>query len=227
MKKFQLDEETRKKFGSYLKNLRSSTGLTTEAVGELTGIDRSDISRLEAGGRKVINPLYLKELAKLYKVSIFDLQERLGFIDSKTPIHEIKRNENTITLPIYGFASAGKGYINFDEEVKKIVLPKLNNKISKNSFCTIVKGESMEPYYNSGDIIVVNPDFCTEIELLNKKECVIDYDGERYLKRLLFDNGDLILRSYNEAYKDIMVPNERLNEVSCCGVVTMVLDMRV
>ena len=85
----------------------------------------------------------------------------------------------------------------------------------------------MEPYYNDGDIIVVNPDYCTEIESLNKKECVIDYNGERYLKRILFDNGDLILRSYNEAYKDITVPNERLNEVSCCGVVTMVLDMRV
>ncbi len=227
MQEFKINERKAKEFGEYIRGIRENLGYSTNKVEIDTGISKSDLSRIENGLRKNINPFYLKSLAKLYRRNVLEFHKKLDFIDEETTMYESPKDENTVTLPIYGFASAGKGYINFDEEVKEITLPKLNNKISKNSFCTIVKGESMEPYYNSGDIIVVNPDFCTEIELLNKKECVIDYDGERYLKRLLFDNGDLILRSYNEAYKDITVPNERLNEISCCGVVTMVLDMRV
>ncbi|MCP1226603.1 XRE family transcriptional regulator [Sebaldella sp. S0638] len=227
MQEFKINEKKAKEFGEYIRGIREKLGYSTNKVEIDTGISKSDLSRIENGLRKNINPFYLKSLAKLYRKNVLEFHKKLDFIDDETTMNEIPKDENSMILPIYGFASAGKGYINFDEEVKEIVLPKLNNKISKNSFCTIVKGESMEPYYNDGDIIVVNPDYCMEIELLNKKECVIDYDGERYLKRLLFDNGDLILRSYNEAYKDITVPNERLNEVSCCGVVTMVLDMRV
>ena len=154
-----------------------------------------------------------------------ELQKKIGFISEETVI--LKEKEDFLRLPMYGFASAGKGFINFDEEVSEIVLPKLNDKIGKNSFCTVVKGESMEPYYSDGDIIVVNPDYCGEIETLNKRECVVDYEGERFLKKLIFEKGDLILRSYNEAYIDIVVPNENLKEVKCCGVVTVALNVKI
>lgn len=223
MENFKIDEKKAKEFGEYLRNIREELRYSTNKVEIDTGISKSDLSRIENGLRKNINPFYLKILAKLYKKNVLDFQKKIGFIDNDVLLPE----GSTFTLPLYGFASAGKGYINFDEEVKEIILPKLDNRISKNSFCTIVKGDSMEPHYHDKDIIIINPDFCVEIESLNKKECVVDYEGERFLKKLLFDKGDLILKSYNEAYIDITVPNKKLAEVKCCGVVTMVLDMKI
>ena len=210
---------------------RRDKNLVREKVSELLKIEgieyaESSLTRFENGKIKNIRIEILNALC-----DILDIDKKEAFslagLDNKTILNEFSNEEDFIRVPLYRFTSAGKGYINFDEVVNKIVLPRLINKVDKNSFCVAVKGVLMIPYYNDGDIIVINPDYCAEIELLNEKECVIDYNGERSLKRLLFNNGDLILKSFNEAYKDIMVPNEKLNEVSCCGVVTMVLDMRV
>ena len=225
MSEFKISEKKAKEFGAYMRRIRENLGYSSNTVEYKTGILRSELSRIETGQRKVINPFYLKELAKLYNINVLELQKKIGFISEETVI--LKEKEDFLRLPMYGFVSAGKGFINFDEEVSEIVLPKLNDKIGKNSFCTVVKGESMEPYYSDGDIIVVNPDYCGEIETLNKRECVVDYEGERFLKKLIFEKGDLILRSYNEAYIDIVVPNENLKEVKCCGVVTVALNVKI
>ena len=211
-----------------LKRRRNDLGYSLRKVEDLLKLKgltytHTAIGKMENGRNENIDPIILKELSKIYNLNLEDMFRLAGYDDL---IIE-KRNEEVMHLPLYGFASAGKGYINFDEEVREIAMPKLNSEISKNSFCAIVSGESMQPFYSDKDIIVINPDFCTDIELLNKKECVVDYNGERFLKKLIFEKGNLILRSYNEAYVDIIVPNERLGEVKCCGVVIMVLDMRV
>lgn len=227
MQEFKISERKAKEFGRYIKNIRESLGYSTNKVEIDTGISKSDLSRIENGLRKHINPFYLKVLAKLYKKNVLEFQRKLGFIDDEATKFGISKGVDTLTLPVYGFMNVGKGYINFDEEVKEISLPKLNNKISESSFCVLVIGDLMNPYYNDGDILVVNPSFCTEIELLNEKECVINYNEEKCLKRLSFDKGDLILKPYNTAYKEIKVLNEHLKDIKCEGVVVLVLSIKV
>jgi SOS-response transcriptional repressor LexA len=62
-----------------------------------------------------------------------------------------------------------------------------------------VAGDSMEPRYHDGQIVWVHP-----CETLRSGEIgVFLYDGNAYLKRLILNRGQVLLRSLNTAYSDI------------------------
>jgi len=120
--------------------------------------------------------------------------------------------ESFVTIPLYGMASAGNGLIESEESnIEYINIPKLNGNVKKSDFATRVKGDSMEPYYHNGDIIVVDVSN-QDIRTLNGKEALIYYDDNKYLKLVYFEpgTGNLFLRSYNVAYSDIKVENKEL-----------------
>ena len=135
---------------------------------------------------------------------------------------------NFIQIPLYGMASAGNGLIESEESnIEYINIPKLNGNVKKSDFATRVKGDSMEPYYHNGDIIVVDVSN-QDIRTLNGKEALIYYDDNKYLKLVYFEpgTGNLFLRSYNVAYSDIKVENREVETLSCKGTVSMVISMR-
>ena len=136
--------------------------------------------------------------------------------------------ESFVTIPLYGMASAGNGLIESEESnIEYINIPKLNGNVKKSDFATRVKGDSMEPYYHNGDIIVVDVSN-QDIRTLNGKEALIYYDDNKYLKLVYFEpgTGNLFLRSYNVAYSDIKVENKEVETLSCKGTVSMVISMR-
>ena len=85
----------------------------------------------------------------------------------------------------------------------------------------------MKPYYYDGDIIVIDFSDYIDIRLLNGEEALIYYGEERYLKRVFFEEGtgNLILKSYNAAYSDIVIKNKDLDRVVCSGVISMVINI--
>jgi len=129
--------------------------------------------------------------------------------------------ESFVRIPLYGMASAGNGLIESEESnIEYINIPKLNGNVKKNDFATRVKGDSMEPYYHNGDIIVVDVSN-QDIRTLNGKEALIYYDDNKYLKLVYFEPG-----TYNAAYSDIKVENREVETLSCKGTVSMVISMR-
>ena len=223
-----------------LKEIRESRKNTYEEMGKILGVSHTYISEIEKGRRNVSKNMYNKMLEKfpLYKKRIEEayfnniVPDNLKNFERPTnqlPVSNIEKTEitNFIEIPLYGLASAGNGKINYDEEIEKIVLPKIYGTLSQNDFATRVSGDSMEPYYHHGDIVVIDVDD-VDIRALNGKEAVIDLGEERYLKRIIFEEytGKLILRSFNPAYADIVVSNHDVEEVRCLGTVSMVISMR-
>lgn len=108
-------------------------------------------------------------------------------------------------------ASAGTGTYLGPEEFETINV--LSEHVPRNiSFCVPVSGDSMEPYYYDGDMLIVS----TEKDLRIGDIGIFTLDNEGYVKKL--GKGELI--SLNPAYPPI-----RMNEsIVCNGKVIGVLD---
>lgn len=74
-----MDSQT---FGSYIKELRKERNLTTRQVELYSGVSSSYLSLIENDKRGIPSPAVLKKLAKVYKVSYYDLMHKAGHIDN-------------------------------------------------------------------------------------------------------------------------------------------------
>ena len=231
----------------FLKNFISTRELTLEYVAAKTNKTKSSISQYISGTK---NPSkdFIDSFLEAFKLTKEEREDFLLVAELGKTVYlkeEIKKYvkkdsskepsnvtdevfESFVTIPLYGMASAGNGLIESEESnIEYINIPKLNGNVKKSDFATRVKGDSMEPYYHNGDIIVVDVSN-QDIRTLNGKEALIYYDDNKYLKLVYFEpgTGNLFLRSYNVAYSDIKVENKEVETLSCKGTVSMVISMR-
>lgn len=233
--------------GEFLKNFISTRELTLEYVAAKTNKTKSSISQYISGTK---NPSkdFIDSFLEAFKLTKEEREDFLLVAELGKTVYlkeEIKKYikkdsskepsnvtdevfESFVRIPLYGMASAGNGLIESEESnIEYINIPKLNGNVKKSDFATRVKGDSMEPYYHNGDIIVVDVSN-QDIRTLNGKEALIYYDDNKYLKLVYFEpgTGNLFLRSYNVAYSDIKVENKEVETLSCKGTVSMVISMR-
>lgn len=233
--------------GEFLKNFISTRELTLEYVAAKTNKTKSSISQYISGTK---NPSkdFIDSFLEAFKLTKEEREDFLLVAELGKTVYlkeEIKKYvkkdsskepsnvtdevfESFVRIPLYGMASAGNGLIESEESnIEYINIPKLNGNVKKSDFATRVKGDSMEPYYHNGDIIVVDVSN-QDIRTLNGKEALIYYDDNKYLKLVYFEpgTGNLFLRSYNVAYSDIKVENREVETLSCKGTVSMVISMR-
>lgn len=92
-------------------------------------------------------------------------------------------------------ASAGNGQIVFDDTVvERITIPD-TPKYKRVAYAIGVNGNSMEPLYHDGDMLLIEPTVDMEIGEIG----IFIVDGEAYVKKL----GDKELISLNEDYSNI------------------------
>jgi phage repressor protein C with HTH and peptisase S24 domain len=81
-----------------------------------------------------------------------------------------------------------------------------------NAFAVRVVGDSMEPKFNEGDIVVFSP----AIEPKNGDDCFVRFTTphETTFKRVFFEKGDMIrLQPRNEKYPPTMVESKRISGI--------------
>lgn len=86
---------------------------------------------------------------------------------------------------------------------------------SEKTFVLRVKGPSMEPEYQEGDLIFVDP----EEEPAHNKDVVVRFEDsqEATFKRLVVDNGKYYLKAINPEWPKRYIPID--GEATLCGVV--------
>lgn len=96
--------------------------------------------------------------------------------------------------------SAGSGYLYGDNEVSTCYTNRTSFK--SYDFATKIKGDSMEPEYHDGDIILVKSGY----DNINGNIYVVDYAGESYVKKLYNDGDRFRLVSVNDRYPVKYIP---------------------
>ena len=140
------------------------------------------------GQRKVIT----------YAEKLRDEQEKR----KKAKINEV--SEKVVQLYGYDYydhaTSAGTGQYLNDVRVERIELP-----VDVDAdFVIPIKGDSMEPDYQDGDLIFIQ----TSVDLNDGVIGVFNYNGEAYIKQLVIDKEQAYLHSLNPEYKDMPITPE-------------------
>ena len=89
---FNISDKQAIELGKYLKKRREKLDYSTNYIEIHTGIDKANLSRIENGKKKKINPLYLKELAKILKLNQIEVFDEIGYIDDEY-LFETKKKE--------------------------------------------------------------------------------------------------------------------------------------
>ncbi|MBO7169887.1 MAG: helix-turn-helix domain-containing protein [Clostridia bacterium] len=117
--------------------------------------------------------------------------------------------EAVITLPLYLLpVSAGPGAV-LDSSDRATIDVRVSQAAERADFALRVSGDSMEPRFRSGDVLLVRQ----QPEVCFGELGIFIADGEGYFKRYMGDR----LHSLNPLYPDL--PLKGFHEFYCCGKV--------
>lgn len=129
-----------------------------------------------------------------------------------------KNNKSALTIPVIGLAQAGsQGY--FDEEGypkgdswDEVRFPDYNAQNNEGYYALEITGNSMEPLYRNGDILVISP----KSKVRNGDRVVIKTtEGEVMAKELVKQNASRIeIRSLNPDHENRKIP---ANDIAWMG----------
>ena len=135
-----------------LKQLREALGMNKNQLAVKLGIDNGNISRYESGKVKPNSDFYELLIRKFDNINLTWLISGEGemFLQKSVTIDKAKVR----SVPIYSLVYAGSPASQWDTDKAKeyMQLPSLTK--YKEAFGLIVKGDSMSPYINQGDVLI-------------------------------------------------------------------------
>lgn len=197
--------------------LCNKNGITPNAVCLALGLSPAAATKWRSGA--VPRDTTLLKISEYFGVTVDYL---LGNSEAPTPEPEIKGNATlldptkTRMVPVFESVSAGFGTIAQDLILEYMPLYIPSDSEAKDTICIKVKGDSMSPEIEDGDIIQVYK--TSDVE--NGNVAVVLVDGEEALvKTVYFKMASVELCSMNPAYPPITFKGAALSRVQIVGVV--------
>ena len=203
------------KVNEIIKRRRKELGLTLKDVAEKLGVSESLISRYESNDVKNMGIDKLIPLAEVLKTTptyLMGLEKEKKQEESNIDMNTVNNGDEFVMIPLYSSISAGYGSEEA-EFIEMIAIPGLKN--PQECFGVIVKGDSMEDKIDSGSIIIVRRDSMIE----NGQVGAFSYNEKSYVKQKKVYGNTVVLHSYNDKYKDLVV--EEAEEFKEYGKVVM------
>lgn len=188
-----------------IRKIREERGVSQEELANLLGVKRPVISKYENG----VTQLTQNILNKL--CDIFDLSADY-----------ILGRASAGKLPVLGTIRAGEPTISAENIDEYIDAGAEYTGGYYNYFALEVKGNSMEPAYRQGDIIIVKSQSSCDS---GKDAVVIVGDDEATLKRYFVAGDTIILQPLNPAYKQMVFTLEEAAKLPI-KIVGTVVELR-
>lgn len=171
-----------------LRILRKQRGISMKKLGEAVGVAESTISQYETGKREADYEMLLR-LSEYFNVSIDYLLRG----DSVTP----SPVQGGIRIPVLGRIPAGVPLEAIEDVIDWEDLSGDMTRGGKQYFALQIKGDSMEPEYLDGDVIIVLKQESAE----TGEDVVVMVNGyDATFKRLSKVEDGIILRPINPKY---------------------------
>lgn len=196
---------THKEIWQAIDRLADSFGYSPSGLAKKAGLDPTsfNVSKRVSPEGKPRWPT-TESIAKILSVTGASMNDFIGLIGKENDSKK-SRAKATRQIPVIGFAQAGrKGYFDEDgypagsgwDEVK---FPGSQDADSK-TYALKVTGNSMEPLYRAGDLIIVSPG--TRIRR-GDRVVVRTKNGEVMAKELVKQASKVELKSLNPDHKDV------------------------
>lgn len=203
--------------GERIRSARLHRGLTQQGLADRVGVSREAVrqwenDKVEPANRRLQIIAQKLDVKKAYLVG--DEQYKSRQLENE---NELSHQPLTGCVPLISWVQAGK----WSEVVDNLHpgeaedwIPTSKN-VGKNAFALRVMGDSMEPRFPAGAIVVVDPDK----EAVSGSLVVAKMGESATFKRLLKDAGRIWLRPENQQYPAMEVDKE----VQIIGVVRQVI----
>ncbi len=190
-----------------LKDYRNQMGLSLDELARLTGVPKSTLSRYENNPNQKMDIKIVFEIAKTLKIPRDVISK--SFFESL-----IVEKEETVKIPVVGRVCAGNGTIACEEILGHETV---ESKYSGDDyFCLQVKGNSMSPKIDNGDIVLVKKQEYVESGEL---AIVIVDDDDGLIKKVEYGKDSIKLISFNLYYPERIFGKDEMNRVKIIGKV--------
>lgn len=196
-------------FPQRLKQLRKEMGLSQKSLSEHLGVTQQAVGKWETG-RSSPDPATLARLAELLETSADYL---LGISEQPAEPATPSLPYGESPIPVIGTVRAGYGSLAFEEDygVEYACV-----KDPESYFYLVVKGDSMEPRIQDGDLALVHRQPTLENGDLG---VMVFGEGEGTLKKYIQRGNAVILQPFNPAYEEKVIRGEELNQLFIAGKV--------
>lgn len=179
-----------------IKTARKAAGLTQQQVADLLNIQQTSYARYEMGTREP-DTLTLSKLATIFNVSIDYLCRGDNDPSPIEPRIRKGKKKSYITIPVLGKIPAGIPFEAIQDILDYEDLAAEETKPGHSYFALKIKGNSMEPEYRDGDIIIIEQ----QPTCNSGDDCVVMVNGDdATFKRVKLSDKGLTLLPLNPDY---------------------------
>jgi repressor LexA len=211
------------KTGLAIAKRREEIGMTQDELAKIVGVSKASISRWESGDITNMRRDRIQKLANALNVSPLSLleEETKGLTDSfsQQSNAQLLPSEYIRMIPCFESASAGFGTDAQNRIIELIPIYIVNEQEAAETICITVRGDSMHPRIEDGDIVQVHKQDTAETG-----DIVVILDGdEAFVKRFIHGKNGVILESFNPAYPPMKFTKEESNRLRIVGVVKRII----
>ena len=200
-------------FWEIFSKLCSQRGKSPNAVAKELKISSGSVTNWKNG--TIPNNSALLKLANYFNVTVDYLLGKEDAIPTDTTGFTVDQS-NVKMIPIYETVSAGLGAAAEDTPTEYIPLCFDSAYEADNTSCIRVKGDSMAPIINNGDLVHVLKQDVVERGMM----AVVLVDDEGFVKYLDYGTGWIELVSQNQMYRTMRFEGADTERVRVVGVVT-------
>lgn len=205
-----------------LKVERTKSGLSQKEMAEMLGMPLRTYGAYERGERDVSTAVLLN-ICKALNVSsdyMLDVQERKVDKIKDANLSETLDSKKIRLIPVFESVSAGFGARADERVIDYLPLFIEHDYDAENTLAIKVKGDSMYPKIEDGDIVAVRKQ--SDFENGNIVVILVDND-EGLVKKIYQDRDKVRLVSINPEYPDKIFKGEEICRLRVVGVVKQII----
>ena len=200
--------------GEKIKELRKNKGILQKELADRLSVGKSTVAMWETNKREPDIDTIMK-ISKILDVSVDEL---LGKNEPESNA-QLLPSEYIRMIPCFESASAGFGTDAQNRIIELIPIYIVNEQEAAETICIIVRGDSMHPRIEDGDIVQVHKQ-----DIAETGDIVVILDGdEAFVKRFIHGKNGVILESFNPAYPPMKFTKEESNRLRIVGVVKRII----
>ena len=204
-----------------LKELREKSGMSQAALAKELGVVQSTVGMWESGKNKPENAK-LEALANIFQVSTDYLLGRTDTPDAlKAPTVSVAAKPYR-RIPVLGSIPAGVPIEAVEDVEDWEDLPESMFKSGAEYFALKVKGDSMSPKYEDGDVLILRRQETCD----NGQDCAVLVNGDdATFKRVRLSERGITLQPLNPKYDPIFYTNQEGRELPI-RILGVVVELR-